>query len=241
MVSFRAGLVGHFKGPVKTSGFLALGLYALLVAPGVRAADATPPPGIERWLNRQTQVLTWSAEITQTRRLKSLAEPLVSPGRVWFQAPNRFRWELGEPARTVAIRETDRLVLLYPQLRRAEVYPLTGEGNGPWRSSLTLLEAGFPQHRDQLEQQFDILKTSTQGSNTVVSLRPKSASARRWVHAIRVTLRSDDLNLQATELDFADGSQLRNDFRNAAINADIPTDRLKAQIPEDYTITEPGK
>jgi outer membrane lipoprotein-sorting protein len=194
---------------------------------------------LDRWLSQQANVTTWSAEVTQTRRLKSLAEPLVTPGRVWFQAPNLFRWELGAPAQTVAVRERERLVLLYPRLRRAEVYPLDGESEGPWRSSLTLLEAGFPQRRGQLEEQFDILGIESEGTTTVVRLRPKSAKARRWVAGLRVTLRSDDLSLRATELEFADGSQLRNEFHGVAINPSVPVDLLEARIPDDYTVTHP--
>jgi outer membrane lipoprotein-sorting protein len=117
---------------------------------------------------------------------------------------------------------------------------LTGGKDGPWRNSLTLLEAGFPQRQGQLEQQFQVLATESQGSNTLVRLRPKSAKARRWVTGIRVTLSSDELNLLATELDFADGSQLRNEFHGAVINANISPNQLHAEIPEGYTVTQPS-
>ena len=30
---------------------------------------------------------------------------LTESGHVWFAAPNRFRWELGHPAKTIAVRQ----------------------------------------------------------------------------------------------------------------------------------------
>ena len=57
-----------------------------------------------------------------------LVEPfqtvLTESGKVWFAEPNRFRWELGHPPKTIAVRATDEMLLLYPLLKRAERYPL---------------------------------------------------------------------------------------------------------------------
>src|SRR5678815_5093318 len=49
---------------------------------------------VDSWLNAQTNIQTWTADVVQTRNLKSLARPLSKEGRVWFAAPNRFRWEI---------------------------------------------------------------------------------------------------------------------------------------------------
>jgi outer membrane lipoprotein-sorting protein len=195
--------------------------------------------GVEGWLTRQATVRTWSAELRQTRRLKSLAEPLATPGRVWFKAPNLFRWELGDPVRTIAIREPDRLVLLYPRLKRAEIYPLTGEERGPWRSSLALLEVGFPRDRGQLESQFVVVSESAREGTVELALEPKEAGARRWITRVEVTFDAAQLGLLATELHFTDGSTLRNEFTDTVINPPLEDDRLRADIPADFTVVLP--
>src|SRR5262245_23984784 len=51
---------------------------------------------LRSWLAAQTNIQTWSADFVQTRTLKALAQPLTASGHVWFAAPNRFRWELGQ-------------------------------------------------------------------------------------------------------------------------------------------------
>jgi len=78
------------------------------------------------WISAQTNLQTWSAEVTQTRALKTLTQPLIAQGRVWFAAPNRFRWELTSPSQTIAVRQPEQMLVIYPRLKRAERYPLNG-------------------------------------------------------------------------------------------------------------------
>ena len=125
------------------------------------------------WLNSQTRIQTWSAEVIQTRALKSLAQPLTATGRVWFAAPNRFRWELGNPAQTIALRQPDQMLVIYPKLKRAEKYPLTRDHAGPWTDTLALLEAGFPRSQSELESRFRIESEATAEGVHEVTLQPK--------------------------------------------------------------------
>src|SRR5882724_7483799 len=71
------------------------------------------------WLAKQPDIQTWSADFIQTRALKSLTQPLTATGHVWFAAPNRFRWELGHPPQTIAVRGSNEMLVIYPPLKRA--------------------------------------------------------------------------------------------------------------------------
>src|SRR6267142_1837387 len=95
------------------------GLVFLLMANVgvVAAADSPDADGmLTSWLNAQTNIQTWSADFTQTRTLKALTQPLTETGHVWFRAPNRFRWELGSPVKTIAVRAAADLTVIYPKL-----------------------------------------------------------------------------------------------------------------------------
>src|SRR5262245_38297422 len=70
----------------------------LCVSISMRAGEANPL--LESWLSAQTNLHTWSAEVTQTRTLKTLTQPLTAKGQVWFAAPNRFRWQIGNTTGT---------------------------------------------------------------------------------------------------------------------------------------------
>ncbi len=206
---------------------------------GLGAADTNA--FLASWLQAQGQLKTWSAEFIQTRTLKVLTEPLRTPGRLWFAAPDQFRWELGQPPQTIALRRTNELFVIYPKLKRAERYPMSAHGGEAWRDSLALLDAGFPSGRAEFDARFRLLSLVETNGLATVSLEPRSASARKFMKEIRLTLRTNDHALTANELRFADGSTLRNDFTNAVANAVIPADRFDPALPSDVKVVEPMK
>ena len=191
------------------------------------------------WLNSQTNIHTWSAEVIQTRTLKSLAQPLTATGHVWFAAPNRFRWELGNPPQTIALRQPDQMLVIYPKLKRAEKYPLTRDHAGPWTDTLALLEAGFPRSQSELESRFRIESETTTDAVHEVTLQPKSASARRMMPHIKIAFATSDFSLRATELQFADGSTMRNDFTNALLNPRMDDSLFTPEVDPTFKVIEP--
>src|SRR5438309_2676161 len=190
-------------------------LFLFLVLFGVKLSAADSESALSKWLQSQTHIQTWSAEVIQTRALKSLTQPLTATGHVWFAAPNRFRWELGSPPQTIAVRRPDEMLVIYPKLKRAEKYPLTAGQTGQWRDTLALLEAGLPHSQAELESRFRVLAEVTTNDLHEITLQPKSPSARRMMPQIRLAFSTQDFILRSTELQFADGSTMRNDFTRA--------------------------
>jgi outer membrane lipoprotein-sorting protein len=212
-------------------------LILLLPRPDLRSAE--PPELLNLWLDHQTNLHTWSADFTQTRSLRTLTRPLTATGQVWFASPGLFRWELGQLPQTIAVRQTDQIVILYPKLRRAETYPLDGDQAGPWRDALALIEAGFPRSRPELENRFLIRGVALQESRCEVDLEPRSAGARRMMPLIRLGFSTNDFNLVMTELRFADGSTLRNDFTNMTVNPELDEALFQPVIPDGFKVVSP--
>jgi len=217
----------------------ALSLFASVGGLGGQLLASDANTALNAWLNAQTNIQTWSAEVIQTRALKSLTQPLIAKGRVWFAAPNRFRWELGDPPQTIAVRQPDQMLVIYPRLKRAEKYLLAGNQNSQWRDTLALLEAGFPRSQRELEARFRVVSQATANEAHEVTLQPKSASARRLMPQIKVAFSTNDFSLRATELQFADGSTMRNDFTNATLNPKVPESVFTPDIGADFKIVEP--
>jgi outer membrane lipoprotein-sorting protein len=240
MVSLRphlAGLTAHAV-PEFLRGFAAvLVTLAWLGSPqSVRSS-----PALDSWIAAQTNIQTWSAEFTQTRSLKALSQPLKASGHVWFAAPNRFHWELGDPAQTIAVRDAAEMLVIYPNLKRAERYPLDGREAGPWRDALALLEAGFPRSRQELESRFKILSETRLDDIVALDLQPKPPAARRMMPRIRVEFSAVDYSLRGTELHFADGSTLRNDFKKPTLNPTLDPHLFHPKLDEGFKIVEPLK
>jgi outer membrane lipoprotein-sorting protein len=193
------------------------------------------------WINAQTNLQTWTADFKQTRTLKALTQPLTATGKVSFAAPNLFRWELGEPAQTLAVRQPEQMLVIYPKLKRVEKYSLDAAASGPWKDALALLEAGFPRTRAELEGRFNITEVTVNGESGRVTLQPKNMTARRMMPQIRIDFSTRDYALTGTELTFADGSTMRNEFSNSALNPKIDPQVFRPPIASDFKVVEPMK
>jgi outer membrane lipoprotein-sorting protein len=217
------------------------GRLIILLAATELCSAAESSSALSAWLDAQKNIHAWSADFIQTRRFKTLTQPLTESGKVWFAEPNRFRWELGHPAKTIAVRDADEMLLLYPLLKRVERYPLNSSAPGPWRDALALLEAGFPRSQAEMESKFRIASQVVTNDVCDLVLQPKSAAARKMMPQIEIAFDLKHSSLRATELQFADGSSLRNDFTNAVINPKFDEKMFTPQIPADYKVSQPMK
>jgi|SRR5579871_4248986 len=237
------------KQSSKSSGAAKVVSAGIAIAAGVWAihvASAQSPATEDRallnsWLNAQTSIQTWEADFTQTRQLKSLTQPLTASGHVWFEAPNLFRWELSSPAKTIAVRQPDQMLVISPKLKRVEKFSLDAKNAGPWKDLLALLDAGFPRSREQIESRFNILAQTTSNNVHEVTLQPKLESARRLMPQITIGFYVDKLMLRSTELMFADGSTMKNVFTNATLNPKIDAATFAPAIGPDYKVQSAGK
>src|ERR1017187_1390902 len=221
--------------------FLALGrCFWIPLWAVVSVSHAADPGGrFDQWFAAQTNLQSWSADFTQTRSLKVLAQPLVATGKVWVTVPGLFRWELGQPAQTIALRQPSQLLIIYPRLKRAEKYALSGAPTGPLKDALALMDASLPRDRATMEERFRLLSAAETNSLLQMTLQPKSASARKFISEILIAFRTNDYAIAVTELRFADGSSLRNDFTNTVLNRPIAPALFEANLTPDFTVVEP--
>src|ERR1700744_4998343 len=109
-----------FRSPLAARRLILLLAAHLLAQFAARAADTNAV--LDGWVAAQKSVRNISADLTQTRTLKTLVQPLIAHGHLWFEPPNQFHWELGHPPSTVALRNGDDMYVIYPRLKRAEHY-----------------------------------------------------------------------------------------------------------------------
>src|ERR1043166_4110207 len=207
----------------------------LFFAPLTRGSDADAL--IASWLARQTNVQTWAADFTQTRTLKALIHPLISTGQVWFAAPQNFRWQLGgNPPQTIALRNGDTMLVFYPRLKRAEKYDFSQVQSSQWKDTLALLQTGFPRSKEELDKQFTLGGLQSTNDLQILTLKPRSVAARKNIPLIKIILDANDSNLRGTELEFADGSTMRNLVANIRTNLITDTNLFATNTPSDYKI-----
>lgn len=219
---------------------LGLLLFCAGILLGSRVLFAADPDTVlDDWFAAQKQVQAWSADFIQTRTLKTLTRPLVTAGHVDFAQPDKFRWELGRPARTIALGGGGDMFVIYPLLKRAEHYPLGQNAPKQWRDLMSLLQAGFPRSRSGFAAEFQLLSLAETNGVWQLVLQPKSAFARQMLPELRLGLATNDFSLTSTEMIFVDGSRMRSDFTDAVLNPSLAPDLFTWQPPAGYRVTEP--
>jgi outer membrane lipoprotein-sorting protein len=133
------------------------------------------------------------------------------------------------------------MLVIYPRLKHAERYPLTGDQAGQWRDVMKLLEAGFPRSEAEMQSQYNILAQHVTDDVCELTLQPKSATARKMMPQIKIGFSTKDSSLRSTELQFADGSTMRNDFKTAELNPKLDETLFTPKLESDYKISEPFK
>ena len=56
---------------------------------------------------------------------------------------------------------------------------------------------------------------------------------------IKIGFSTKDFSLRSSELQFADGSTLRNDYKNAELNPKLDESLFTSKLNSDYKISEP--
>jgi outer membrane lipoprotein-sorting protein len=212
-------------------------LAGTLFSPPLLADDSAPV--LDGWFAAQQKITTWSADFIQTRALKSLTRPLIGHGHVSFAMPDDFRWELGQPPQTIAIRHGDNMYVVYPHFKRAELYPMGDNAPAQLRAALSLLQAGFPKNRDEFDSEYKVISLTQTNGNYALTLQPKNPAARQMMSQLQIGLSTSDYSLTSTELTFADGSNLRNDFTNIVLNPTLDTNMFNWTPPADYNVVNP--
>jgi outer membrane lipoprotein-sorting protein len=235
MVSIYSDMV---QGGIKLLWLLRRYLWVLpCIAATVLHADEYDAQ-FNKWFAAQTNMQSWSGDFTQTRSLMALAEPLKSTGKIWVR-PGQFRWELGQPPQTIVVRNPDELLIMYPRFKRAEVYALDKIPPGPIKDAMALLDVSIPRDRATMEEHFQLLSATITNSVLQMTLQPKSASARQFIGAVVIGFHTNDYVIAASQMNFSDGSTLRNDFNNVIFNQPMDPKLFETNLPTDYSVVEP--
>jgi outer membrane lipoprotein-sorting protein len=173
---------------------------------------------IRQWVAKQSALQTVSARFVQTRSLRALKSPAAVPGQLWFRKPDGFRWELGEPAKSIMIRNGKALFLIRPQRMRAKKMTVEQLAEQTGLNGLAMM--GFPMAKDfdDFKRQFDILEIEADERRCAFSAVPRDPSMKRFMRRVDVTFDRSDGALVEFSMTFRDGSSMSNRFSDVKMN-----------------------
>lgn len=216
-----------------------LAVFLLVLLSSAEAGNDSCREFLNTWMDQQAKIKTWSADVVQIRTLKSLVRPLKSKGQVWFLQPNRFRWQLGDPPRTIAVRKDNELLIIYPRLKQIERFAAGENIDSAWKQVLALLEVGFPSDSDTFFSRYELVRTTRLKKSWKFELRPAAEMARKLLDRVNVEISTRDFALLATELVFPDGSTMKNQFIHRRLNPELDEAMFDFEIEEGYTVVNP--
>ena len=200
--------------------FALLAVLALTVRPAPAAEPLDLAP-LKRWLAHQSEVRSVQADFIQTRSFHALRDPLSSPGHFWFNAPQSFRWELGDPAKTVVLRQGNTAYLIQPSKHHAEHLAATDLGQPGAANPLPMMNFPMAKSFDEFNRQFEVTALSVEGNRCHVDLQPRDPQEAKFLASLALDFDTENGSLLSFEAKTKDGSSLRNEFNNVRLNAKI--------------------
>lgn len=193
-------------------------LFSLVLAGSPLEGAEDVDAFIEKWIGQQKSTRTITAEFVHTRTLPTLRGAQRHPGKLWFQAPSQFRWELGDPAQMVVLRNGDEVLAIQPRRNSVTAIDLKDETSSKGAEYAMLLRHPMAASAEEFQQQFEVQEFSQEESSVLLSLLPRSTEARRSLRGLQLRIERDTGIVSMMELTLRDGATLRTDFHRVLLN-----------------------
>ncbi|NOY00941.1 MAG: outer membrane lipoprotein carrier protein LolA [Verrucomicrobia bacterium] len=211
-------------------GFLSLACFLTIDSRAEQPLDLAP---VEKWLERMKGTKSLEATFVQQKYLRTLRAPLTTTGHLWLQYPDNFRWELGDPPSTIAIRNRDTLTVLKPKKKRAQRISLISENakdGGQVPTSIHSMSKTFPRSMEELTEHFVILNIEREDKVYELTLKPKDKKLTLVMRRLVFFIDVKKYHLHAFEIQFRDKSRVRTTFTKLIFNPVIPAGLLKPDL-----------
>jgi outer membrane lipoprotein-sorting protein len=219
------------------AAFLAAGLAAAL-APAVPSAPASSSkkapvdPAVRAVLERmeqaQSQVTSFKAKVTETRRLAVLKKPEILRGEFSFESPGKMRWDYREPEQRTYVLAEGHVIGWIPSQNRVEKMDVQR------REARLRRMFAIGQGADALLKDFTVTlapQSSVPQADELV-LVPDSRRMRKRVSEIRMWIdRGNSLPKQVT-LVTGEGDSVEFALSSVQVNPRLAADAFTVTIPK---------
>jgi outer membrane lipoprotein carrier protein len=191
----------------------------------VASAKAAPPNEkklIQVWLERQHEIKSLSADFVQTRSLRSLQSPIRNKGHLWLVKPDLFRWQLGDPPKTVVVRQGRNVDLISPFKRQMRPLDPSEAQRQLGMQGAAMMDTPVAKNYPDFISRFDILNVQSSSDRCEISILPRQDEARKFLERISLTFKVSDGHLLAFGMRLRSGAAIENEFTQVEINQPIP-------------------
>jgi chaperone LolA len=213
-------------------------LALIFLAPIVRAeslSEADVKNLLARIAERRASSPDVRADFQEQKTMHLLNKPIVSSGKIWFHAPNKFRREVTGNSPSVTVSNGRDLWIYYPNFKSAEHYSLGKRS--PVDAAIAAINTAL--NLENVEKMFQISgsKIDLPQAGYALQLTPRSPSMKRMFKKFDLRLNSD-LVAERTEMTQPNGDQIVTSYSNQT-RAAIPASTFEFTPPPGTAVSTP--
>jgi outer membrane lipoprotein carrier protein len=211
-------------------------ILALLLLAVTAQAQPLSPADVKNLLERIREIRAATphvqADFREEKTIHLLNKPIVTSGKVAFQAPNKFRREVTGSAPSVMVSNGHDLWIYYPNFKSAEHYSLGKRS--PVDAAIATINTAL--NLENVENTFAI--TGTKIDNRYeLELSPRAPAMKRMFDKFALHL-NKDLLADRTEMLQPNGDRVVTTYANQS-RAPIPAATFEFAPPAGTEITTP--
>jgi outer membrane lipoprotein-sorting protein len=172
------------------------------------------------------------ADFQEQKTMRLLNKPIVSAGKIWFHAPNKFRREVTGNSSSVTVSNGRDLWIYYPNFKSAEHYSLGKRS--PVDAAIAAINTAL--NLENVENTFRITGAKID-NGYALQLLPRSPSMKRMFQTFDLRL-NNDLVAERTEMTQPNGDHVVTVYSNQT-RATIPATTFEFTPPPGTSISTP--
>ena len=219
----------------KVTRFLFLFLSLFLCVP-LLDAEPLSPADLKALLGRIREKRAAAPQVQsdfqEEKNVKMLNKPIVTSGKIWFQAPNKFRREAKGSSPSITVSNGQQLWIYYPKFNSAEHYSLGKRS--PLDAGIAAITASL--NLENVEATYHITATK-EADGHQLQLLPRNPSMKRFLQTFSIKL-NNDLQVVRTEMVQPNGDRIVTTYSNET-RAPIPVSTFEFTPPAGTEVTTP--
>ena len=199
-------------------------------------AEPLSPPDLKALLTRISQKRAAApqvqADFQEEKNVHLLNKPIVSAGKVWFQAPAKFRREVKGSSPSLTVSDGQQLWIYYPGFKSAEHYSLGKRS--PLDAAIAAITASM--NLERVEDLYSITGTR-EGNGHLLQLTPRNPSMKRFLQSFSIRI-NGELQVERTDMVQPNGDRIVTTYSNES-RAPIPGSTFEFAPPAGTDVTTP--
>jgi chaperone LolA len=209
---------------------------ALLLLVRLASADPLSPADVKGLLARirekRAAAPQVQADFQEEKTVSMLNKPITSSGKMWFQAPNKFRREAKGNSPSITVSDGQHLWIYYPKFHSAEHYSLGKRS--PLDAGIAAITASL--NLENVEATYHIA-ASKEADGYQMQLTPRNPSMKRLLQSFSIRM-NNDFQVVRTEMLQPNGDRIITTYANES-RAPISASTFEFTPPAGTDVTTP--